>query len=174
MTAKRYVLIAATMIVTGSVPPPAIAAEEAFLDRFRGNWSGSGRVQREGTSSPRQVSCSITGQPSSDRLNFKGTCRAAIIFSRPIGAALTYDPASRQYRGTYTGSNIGPAQLTGTRRGDTVNLRIEWPRPVNGDTQASMVIRNGGDGTLRITVADNLTPGGPVQQTSNLVLRRQD
>jgi hypothetical protein len=54
-----------------------------------------------------------------------------------------------------------------------VNLRIEWPRPVNGDMQASMVIRNDGRGTLRITVADNLTPGGPVQQTSEIVLARQ-
>ena len=28
-----------------------------------------------------------------------------------------------------------------------------------------MVIRNDGQGILRITVADNLTPGGPTQQT---------
>ncbi len=54
-----------------------------------------------------------------------------------------------------------------------MNLRIEWPRPVNGDTQAAMAIRNDGQGRLRITVADNLTPGGPVQQTSEIVLARQ-
>jgi hypothetical protein len=63
--------------------------------------------------------------------------------------------------------------LPGTRKGDVVNLRIEWPRPVNGDTQAAMVIQNDGQGRLRITVADNLTPGGPVQQTSEIVLARQ-
>lgn len=54
-----------------------------------------------------------------------------------------------------------------------MNLRIEWPRPVNGDTQAAMVIRNEGQGRLRITVADNLTPGGAVQQMSEIVLARQ-
>lgn len=54
-----------------------------------------------------------------------------------------------------------------------MNLRIEWPRPVNGDTQAAMAIRNKGQGRLRITVADNLNPGGPVLQTSEIILARQ-
>ncbi len=149
------------------------AAETDFLGRFRGNWSGSGKVQREGNSQPRQVTCSVTGNPAENRISAQGNCRAALIFSRPIGVDLAYDPRFSTYRGTYTGARIGPARLSGTRNGDTVNLKIEWPRPVNGDTQAAMVIRNEGRGTLRITVADNLTPGGPVQQTSEIVLARQ-
>jgi hypothetical protein len=149
------------------------AAEADFLGRFRGNWSGSGKVQREGNSQPRQVTCSVTGIPAENRISAQGSCRAALIFSRPIGVDLAYDPRSSTYRGTYTGARIGPARLSGTRKGDSVNLKIEWPRPVNGDTQATMVIWNDGRGTLRITVADNLTPGGPVQQTSEIVLARQ-
>jgi len=152
---------------------PAQAAETDFLERFRGSWSGSGRVQREGTSQPRQVTCSVTGSPAENRISAQGNCRAVLIFSRQIGVDLAYDPRSGTYRGTYIGARIGPARLTGTRNGDAVSLRIEWPRPVNGDTQAAMVIRNDGRGTLRITVADNLTPGGPVQQTSEIVLARQ-
>ena len=152
---------------------PAQSAENDFLERFRGQWSGSGRVQREGTSQPRQVTCSVTGTLAENRISAQGTCRAALIFSRLIGVDLAYDPRSGTYRGTYTGSRIGPARLSGTRSGDTVNLRIEWPRPVNGDTQAAMVIRNDGQGTLRITVADNLTPGGSIQQTSEIVLARR-
>ena len=151
----------------------AQAAETAFLERFRGTWAGSGKVQREGTSQPRQVTCSVTGNLAGNRISAQGTCRAVVIFSRPIGVDLASDPRSGTYRGIYTGSGIGPARLIGTRRGDAVNLRIEWPRPVNGDTQAAMVIRNDGQGQLRITVADNLTPGGPVQQTSEIVLARQ-
>ena len=149
------------------------AAESDFLERFRGSWSGSGKVQREGASQPRQVTCSVTGSPAQNRVSAQGNCRAALIFSRSIGVDLAYDPRSGTYRGTYTGSRIGPARLTGTRSGDAVNLRIEWPRPVNGDTQAAMVIRNEGRGTLRITIADNLTPGGPTQQTSEIVLARR-
>jgi hypothetical protein len=160
-------------VVTALTYNPLRAAETDFLERFRGTWSGSGKVQREGASQPRQVTCSVTGSPVENRISAQGTCRAALIFSRPIGVDLAYDSRSGTYRGTYTGSRIGPARLTGTRSGDAVNLRIEWPRPVNGDTQAAMVIRNDGQGTLRITVADNLTPGGPTQQTSEIILARR-
>jgi hypothetical protein len=169
-------LIAAAIlscIVTALTCGAVSAAETDFLDRFRGNWSGSGKVQREGASQPRQVTCSVTGSPAENRISAQGTCRAALIFTRSIGVELAFDPRSGTYRGTYTGARIGPARLSGTRSGDAVNLRIEWPRPVNGDTQAAMVIRNEGRGTLRITIADNLTPGGPTQQTSEIVLGRR-
>jgi hypothetical protein len=170
----RRVASAALLCAATSLPVPAASAAEAdFLDRFRGRWSGSGTVQREGRSPPRQVTCSVTGYPDENRLSIQGTCRAAVVFSRPVGADLTYDPRSGTYSGTYTGSRIGPARLTGSRSGDAVNLRIDWPRPVNGDTQAAMVIRNDGRGGLRLTVADNLSPGGPVQQTSEIVLQRR-
>ncbi|ANY84294.1 hypothetical protein BB934_39420 (plasmid) [Microvirga ossetica] len=151
----------------------AQASEADFLERFRGTWPGSGKVQREGGSQPRQVTCSVTGSLTENRISAQGQCRAVVIFSRQIGVDLVYDPRSGIYRGTYTGSRIGPARLTGTRNGDVVNLRIEWPHPVNGDTQATMAIQNGGRGTLRITVADNLTPGGPIQQTSEIILARR-
>jgi hypothetical protein len=149
------------------------AAETDFLNRFRGSWSGYGVVKREGRSEPRQVTCTVAGQPEENRVSVQGSCRAAVTFTRQIGADLTYDPRTRTYRGTYIGSRIGPARLTGTRSGDAVNLRIDWPRPVNGDTQAAMVIRNDGSGVLRITVADNLSPGGPIQQTSEIVMQRR-
>ena len=176
MTLTLPQLIAAATLscgVAALTSSAAQAAEADFLERFRGTWSGSGKVQREGNSQPRQVTCSIAGSPAENRISAQGNCRAFAIFSRPIGVDLAYDPGSGTYRGTYTGSRIGPARLTGRRQGDVVNLRIEWPRPVNGDTQAAMAIRNDGQGRLRITVADNLTPGGPVQQTSEIVLARQ-
>jgi hypothetical protein len=169
LIATVAVLCAGTIFTWTSVQ----AAEADFLERFRGNWSGSGKVQRDGASVPRQVTCSVTGNPAENRISAQGSCRATLIFRRSIGVDLSYDPRSGTYRGSYTGARIGPARLMGTRSGDTVNLRIEWPRPVNGDTQAAMVIRNDGQGTLRITVADNLTPGGPTQQTSEIVLARR-
>jgi hypothetical protein len=113
------------------------------------------------------------GSPAENRISAQGNCRAVLIFRRQIGIVLVHDPQSGTYRGTYTGSRIGPARLIGTRSGDALNLRIEWPRPVNGDTQATMVVQNDGRGILRITVADNLTPGGPIEKTSEIVLARR-
>jgi hypothetical protein len=171
--ACSHTIAAGVGAVVSIVVPPAVAADSDFLDRFRGAWSGSGKVQREGRSQPHQVTCVISANPDENRLSAQGYCRAALIFTRPIGVDLSYDPRSRTYQGTYIGSRIGPARLSGMRRGDAVMLRIDWPRPVNGDTQAAMVIRNDGRGTLRITISDNLTPGGPIQQTSEIVLTRQ-
>jgi hypothetical protein len=124
-------LIAAAILSCATTMPTwngVEAAEDDFLGRFRGSWSGSGKVQREGNSQPRQVTCSVTGSPAENRISAQGNCRAAVIFSRQIGVDLAYDPRSGLYRGTYTGSRIGPARLSGTR---------------SGDTQAAMVIRNG-------------------------------
>jgi hypothetical protein len=151
----------------------AHAAEDTFLDRFKGSWTGSGRVQRNAETSPWQVNCRLTGDTGQDRISIQGNCRAALIIQRQIAANLTYDPRSGDYTGTYIGARVGPARISGTRKGDVVNLRIAWPRPVNGDTQAEMTIQNTGSGVLRIVVRDNLSPGGPVQQTSDLVLRQQ-
>lgn len=151
----------------------ARAAEADFLERFRGDWSGSGKVQRDGGTPPRHVTCSIMGRPTDNRISAQGSCRAYLIFVRPVAIDVIYDPRSGAYHGTYTGARIGPARLSGTRSGDALNLRIEWPRPVNGDTQAAMVIQNDGHGILRMTISDNLTPGGPIVQTSEIILMRQ-
>jgi hypothetical protein len=149
------------------------AAETDYMERFRGYWSGFGRVHREGASQPRHVTCSVTGSLAEGRISAHGTCRAYLIFTRQIGVDLVYDARSGTYRGTYTGSRIGPVRLTGRRSSDDVNLRIEWPRQVNGDNQAAMVIRNDGQGTLRIRISDNLIPGGSIQQTSEIILSRR-
>lgn len=165
------VILSCLLAAQGS--SPARASETDFLERFRGTWSGSGKVQREGSSQPWWVTCSVTGNPTKDGISAHGNCSAIVIFRRQIGVDVSYDPRSGTYSGIYTGARIGPARLIGTRTGDALNLRIEWPRPVNGDTRAAMVIRNDGHGTLRITVADNLAPGGPVRQTSEIVLARR-
>jgi hypothetical protein len=154
-------------------PSPSGAAEDDFLSRFQGSWAGSGSIQRNAQSSPWRVGCTVDGNPGQNKIDIKGNCRAAVIVQRAIGANLVYDPGSGLYRGVYTGSRVGPARLSGRRNGDVINLTISWPRPVNGDTEARLMIRNEGRGELRITVADNLTPGGPIQQTSNIVLRQR-
>ena len=99
---------------------------------------------------------------------------APLILFRRIRAELSYDQASGQYSGVYVGANIGVAKLSGRRRGDAVTLTITWPKPVNGDTQATMAIRNSGNGELTITVTDELRPGGPKAEVTRLALSQTD
>ncbi len=134
----------------------AAADETEFLQRFAGSWAGSGAVQRKAEEGPKRVTCKVTGNPSQNALPISGTCRAAVIFTREIGVDVRVDPATGRYTGTYTGSSIGPASVSGRRRGDVVTLTITWPKPVNGDTTASMSIRNDGAGRMSIVVTDEI------------------
>jgi len=160
---------AACLALAAFLLQPAWGQEADFLGRFSGSFSGSGLVQRNADESPAQVSCTLTGQPSTTGISMSGQC-GAFIFSKQIRADLTFDPASGRYTGVYVGSSIGPARLSGTRQGNAVVLTITWPQPVNGDTKATMTIHNAGNGRLAITVTDRVTPGGPTAQVTRLAL----
>jgi hypothetical protein len=147
------------------------AAEREFLDRFEGLFSGGGTVQRNGAERPNQVTCTLTGQPSSTGVSLTGQCGAS-IFSRDVRADIRFDEATGRYTGVYVGSAIGPAKLSGKRKGDAVTLTITWPKPVNGDTKATMTIRNSGNGSLAITVTDELVPGGARSKVTQLALNQ--
>lgn len=170
MHARNALIVLALLSVERVDAQPA---EVTFLNRFSGSWAGTGTVQRNAATSPWHVNCLVSGSPGANRISIQGSCHGAIIVARRIGAELTFDSKSGAYHGVYTGAKVGPARLSGTRSGDVVSLLITWPAPVNGDTQAFMTIQNGGSGILSISVRDNLSPGGPVQQTSNLVLRHR-
>ncbi len=174
MTSTCKVWTAAGGLVVAMLSHSGASAQEgSFLDRFKGVWVGSGHIQRNAESSPWNVNCTVSGDRASDRISIQGNCRAALVLQRQIAADIAYDVRTGLYQGVYTGARVGPARLSGTRRGDAVRLTIAWPSPVNGDTQAEMIIVNEGSGLLRIVVRDNLFPGGPVQQTSELILRQR-
>jgi len=159
----------ATALGAAVVCGSAFAAEEEFLSRFQGAFSGTGLVQRNATEDPNRVTCTMTGQPSANAVSMSGEC-GAFIFSKQIRADIRFDSGSGRYSGVYIGSSIGPAKLSGKRRGDAVVLTITWPQPVNGDTKATMTIHNSGNGQLGITVTDEVEPGGPSAEVTRLAL----
>lgn len=148
---------------------PVKAAEADFLNRFSGSFEGGGTVQRSAEENANQVTCSFTGQSSATGVTMRGKC-GAFIFSKDIQAELRFNPETGRYSGTYVGSSIGPAALNGKRNGDSVVLTITWPQPVNGDTKATMTIRNAGNGRLAITITDKLSPGGPSAAVTRIAL----
>ena len=161
---------AALTLFTLSASAPTQAQEADFLNRFEGTFSGSGSVSRNESENATNVRCTMNGDAAENRLSMSGTCRAAVIFSRQISADLQFDPSSGRYTGTYVGSSIGPAALSGTRSGDAVNLTITWPAKVRGDRTAAMTIRNSGNGQVAIIITDEVPAGGPRAQVSSLSL----
>lgn len=161
----------ALVVALGAVllSAPAQAVDGDFLKRFDGTFSGSGEVSRNEGDASTGVKCSMKGTSTSTAVSMSGTCRAAIIFSRKISAHLKVDESGR-YTGTYVGSSIGPAALSGKRSGDSINLTITWPEEVRGDTTAQMTIRNDGNGQVAIIIADKMSAGGASAQVSSIAL----
>ena len=157
-------------LITGSIAPSGVS-EAAFFTRFAGSFTGSGDVRRNARAGAHQVDCTLTGAPTASGITIAGECGAS-IFSRKVSAEIVFDPATGTYSGTYVGSSAGPARLWGKRRGDEVVLVITWPKLVNGDTKATMIIRNSGNGRLAISVIDAVHPGGPQAEVTNLALSR--
>jgi hypothetical protein len=151
----------------------AQSSEKSFLERFAARWTGGGTVVRDADRNPKRlnVSCSLGQSQGANRIDVNGTCRA-LIFTRPFGARLTYDPASGRYRGTYVGANSGPATLFGKRSGDSLNLTVTWNKPINGDRTARLTIRNDGR-QLAIRLTDKAGPGGPEVTTTDLSFARR-
>ncbi|WP_185982773.1 hypothetical protein [Aureimonas mangrovi] len=133
------------------------SAEADYLTRFEGQFSGSGTVQRDVDPQPRRVSCQVNGTlPSETELDISGSCRAAVVFTRQIGAQIRYDPSSESFSGVYIGGATGPAQLSGGRlSGDTLTMTLTYPAPVFGDSTATMTIRAGSNG-FSFTVTDQV------------------
>jgi hypothetical protein len=152
-----------------SLALPAQAQESDFLSRFEGKFTGSGSVSRNEAENATNVKCTMNGNATEASLSMSGSCRAAVIFSRKISADLQVDE-NGNYTGTYVGSSIGPARLSGKRNGDAVNLTITWPKEVRGDTTAAMTIRNSGNGQVSIVITDEVPAGGPKAQVSNISL----
>jgi hypothetical protein len=163
-----FSLAAAFALAAGAAS--AQDAESDFLKRFGGSFAGAGGVRTAADSSPWNVKCKINGAPTATSVSLDGSCTAAAVVTRKIGADLKVD-SSGAYTGTYTGSKIGPAALSGRRQGDKVVLNVTWPKPVNGDTKAVMTITATGDGFV-FAVDDLNKPGGTSVRMTDIKLAR--
>jgi hypothetical protein len=161
---------AALVIATAGATSKATGAEEEFLTRFDGQFAGKGGVRTDADREPWNVKCKVSGASTGSSVSLDGTCTAAAIVSRKIGADLKVD-SSGVYRGTYVGSKIGPAALSGRRRGNSVVLDVTWPKPVNGDTKATMTITPTDNG-FTFAVDDLNQPGGSVVRMTDISLAR--
>lgn len=165
--------VAAAMICASGFTSSPASAEPDFVSRFEGSWTGTGHTRTNVADSSRNVRCQATGSGTQTEISIVGTCTAYGIFSREIGANVTFDPATETYTGVYRGSRAGPSQLSGQRTGDVLTLNIAWPRVINGDERAEMVLRNGADGRFTLEVNDEAPDTGEIVTTTAIEFTRQ-
>lgn len=150
-----------------------VSAAAAPLDRYTGSFDAEGVVADGPDAAPREVRCDFEVlQRQPNRLALDGTCWAYLIFSRSVSADLSLNPQSGRMTGTYTGSKVGPARLTGQLAGPAIDLLINWPQPVNGHMTADLRIVSLGRDRLQILVTDDGENGVP-RVTTDLSLARR-
>ena len=152
------------------LPGTSQAQEADFLQSLNGNFSGGGTVKVKTSSSPITVRCTFTSSSTASSLSLDGRCRGAVVVSRAISADLKANGS--RYSGTYVGAGSGPAGLSGSRKGNAINLGVRWARDVNGDRRANLTVEKVGENRLRLTTTDKDPKTGRNVVTSQIDLRR--
>ncbi|MDR6818013.1 hypothetical protein J2X76_003189 [Neorhizobium sp. 2083] len=152
------------------LPGLASAAEGDFLKTLAGNWSGKGMVLTRIGASPINVTCDFASTAGPASLSMQGTCRGLLVIRRSITADL--EASGRGYSGTYIGPSGQPSVLSGSRRGNAINLGVRWARVINGDRVANMTIEKIGNDRLRLQTVDKDLSSGKSVVTSRIDLIR--
>jgi hypothetical protein len=148
-------------------------AATTVLDRYVGSFVGSGTILEGPNADSHRVRCHFTAsRRGATGLSLRGTCRAYLVVSRSISVDLSWDPQSGRVAGTYTGSRVGKAQLTGRQMGEDLDLTVTWPKPLYGDTTANLRVNSVDADRFRIVVMDRIGVNGLVRATTELTLLR--
>lgn len=167
MRGARFLAIVSAMAVL-----PAVAhGEDGFFTSLAGKWAGRGTVRVEARSTPVSVSCSFASSTTARSMDLDGSCTGLIVVSRDVGAVIRSE--GTRFRGVYRGSRTGPAALSGTQSGNSLNLAIRWASNVNGDRSAALKLEKVGKNGMRLVTTDKDPDTGKSVVTSNIDLKRQ-
>lgn len=167
MTYKAMSILA---VATALAASPVLADETAFLSSLTGSWKGSGTVVTKIGNRPVNVNCTFESKSSGASLSMNGTCRGFVVVRRAISADLS--ASGSRYRGNYVGPSGRPSALSGSRRGNAINLTVRWNRDINGDRVAGMTISKVGANGLRLRTTDKDGANGPTVVTADIQLTR--
>jgi len=167
MRSQARLALAGCLLVAASA---ADADEGKFLQSFQGNLAGKGTVQVTTQAPTVSVACTFKSDATSSSLSLDGNCRGLILVTRAISAHLK--TSGNRYSGVYVGSRTGPAQLSGSRTGNAINLAIRWAKVVNGDRIAQLTVEKKGANGILLTVTDRDPKTGKNVVTSRIDLKR--
>ncbi|WP_288427036.1 hypothetical protein [uncultured Agrobacterium sp.] len=165
-----YKMTSIMAVAAALIAAPAFADESAFLSSLSGSWKGSGTVTTRIGSKPVNVNCTFLSTASGPSLQMNGTCRGFVVVRRAISADLS--ARGNRYSGNYVGPSGRPSALSGSRRGDAINLTVRWNKDINGDRVAGMTISKVGTNGLRLRTTDKDGANGPTVVTADIRLTR--
>ena len=149
----------------------AIPSEAAFLQSLEGRFSGAGTFTRlRDGGEGRRLTCNLTSDSQGNRLTLDGKCTAAVVFGTSVRVDVRYDPASKRYSGSFRDGLGTVANLSGTRRGQTIQLAFnETAESVRPGPPATLTIAENND-RLSLSLQSTRSDAG---QNLRLSLQKQ-
>ncbi|RWX81728.1 hypothetical protein EPK99_05580 [Neorhizobium lilium] len=163
-------LLLSALLSSLCMPALVSAAEGDFLRPLAGQWKGSGMVLTRIGAKPINVTCGFDIGSGATNLSMKGNCRGLLVVRRSVNADIRANGQS--YSGTYTGPSGIPSALSGSRKGNAINLAVRWARDINGDRSANMVLEKVADNRLLLQTIDKDPATGKSVVTSRIDLSR--
>ena len=160
-TFSCFVALASSLVAIS----PAAATPVATL--LAGDWKGSGTAYLN-ILGDISVACDLKAKQRGQAIVLNGVCRKG-PFSRRLDMTLV-NTGGGSYSGTYSGTRDGNAKLNGQMTGGNLSMAIAWPKEVNGDRAAAMVLRPNGPDGFSLTVRDKVD--GRPRVTSRFSFKR--
>ena len=148
----RLIPTLAFAFVAASMALPAYAgpAEDAFLGKLTGAWSGGGTATGADAG---PITCSMTFRPADGGTHFSGSCNAAGVgFEQSFSGSVTYNDAKKRYEAVSNGRN-----QVGTKSGGGVTFVTKITGMVGKGTSTMKLTTN------RITIDVALTGDTPIK-----------
>lgn len=154
----RAALVALALLAT---PAAAFAgaAEDAYLAKLVGVWTGSGKLTGGETAT---VDCRLTVRQVSKGVNFAAKCDVSDLPDQNFSGVITYNDAKKQYEAKSPGGDV----TVGTKSGST----LTFVGKVKGIAEGTSTMKLSSSKIIVETVVRR--PGGDKDIKSTLELKR--
>lgn len=134
-------LLALAALAIGLQSGTALAAEDPFLSRLVGEWTGRGTLQTGPTAEPERVYCKIANSLAADgsTLQQRGRCSLASN-SGPIDGNISAMGANLYSGSLNSLASKGPATVTGSATGSRMELSSEYIDTFDGKPARSTIV----------------------------------
>jgi hypothetical protein len=152
------IAVTAALVAFSAAPAFAGAAENAFLSKLAGTWSGSGKVTGAQAGA---VDCKLELKPSGARLNFSGRCNAQDLGSQSFSGSMTYNDATKHYEARSSGGTA-----IGVKKGGGVMFTTKMNTIAGSGTTVMSLTAS------RITIDFNLTDPDGGKSKSHIIFSK--
>lgn len=149
----------ALAVILAPLPAMAGAAEDAYLAKLVGIWTGSGKLTGGETAT---VDCRLTVRQVSSGVNFAAKCDVSDLPDQNFSGVISYNDAKKQYEAKSAGGEI----TVGTKSGST----LTFTGKVKGIAEGTSTMKLNASRIIVETVVRR--PGGTEDIKSTMELKR--